>query len=126
MGATQTTVDTGNTTAAVAALNAISARPTLKQDIDACSASQKTSLTKLVNDLQTWKDEVVDKVVTALGGTTIAVTGKTTAASEKTATGGKSTATGGKTTATGSKTTSGGKSTATGGKSTATGGKTTA
>merc|ERR1712200_282946 len=130
--ATQTTVDTGKTTEAVAALNAIIARNTLKQDIDACPAAQKTILTQRVDDLQTWKDDVVDKVVTALGGATVAVTtatagkttnggnttptkvtstGKTTAASGKTTTGGKATATGGKTTATGGKTISGGKTT---------------
>merc|ERR1712142_1411463 len=106
-----------------------------------CFKVEKTILIKLVNDLQTWKDDVVDKVVTALGGATIAVTtptvgktskagnttptkvtstGKTTAASGKTTTGGKATTAKGKTTTGGKTTTAKGKTT-TGGKTTAKG-----
>merc|ERR1712200_235801 len=66
--ANQTNVDDSKTTEAEAALNAITSRSTLKEDIAACSADQKAELEKLKNELSAWKNDVVDKVVSTLGG----------------------------------------------------------
>merc|ERR1712098_222025 len=92
--ADQTTVDASKTTEAEAALNAITSRSTLKEDIAACSTVQKAELEKLKNELSAWKKNVVDKVVSALGGkpgTTGGTSAGTTA--EKTASSGETTAT---------------------------------
>merc|ERR1711909_47559 len=66
--ADQKTVDTNKTAAAEAALEAISSRNTLQADIATCSSDQKSQLQSKANELSAWKTDIVDKVVTALGG----------------------------------------------------------
>merc|ERR1711915_250423 len=103
--ANQTIVDDSKTTETEAALNAITSRSTLKEDIAACSADQKAELEKLKNELSAWKNDVVDKGVSTLGGKP-GTTGGTSAGATVETTAGNSAKTTPKKTTVGSTTTS--------------------